>query len=92
MPTLSWTILLLTGLGLSGVLAFLYCASKSLHFHLELHDLMVEAHTIRNSQVKRLAELRGSDAWDSAELVIDPLMARAINAAEGGDGELKQAA
>ena len=94
-----WTNLLLIGIALGGGLAFFYGAARHLQFSLAVHDLRVNANALRVEQLKRLAILRGSDAWDSADLVMDPRTEHALMDIQSGNaniadenGDFKQAA
>jgi hypothetical protein len=91
--TSPWLILLLAGVGALGLLSFFYSAACVLLRNLEVHDLAVRAHTLRNTQLKRLAELRGSDAWEDAELVMNPGVEEALDGIGAeAQPELKKAA
>ncbi len=80
----TWIILLLTGIGIAGVMAFLYGASKHLLYNRDIHELAIQSHALRSNQIRRLAMLRGSEAWDSADLILDPSIARAVRDLTGG--------
>lgn len=68
-----------------GVATVFYSAAKHLLFELDVHALAVKSHELRNSQIKRLQQLRGLDGWDSAELVLDPGIEGAIEQIAQGE-------
>ena len=99
--TPTWDIMLIVLVALIGLASFFFSAAKHLIFEREIHNLAVDAHKLRHSQIKRLMELRGLDGWDSAELVMDPNIEIAVEHAAKGQAvegieldeeQLKQAA
>ena len=55
--SLPWTTLLIVSVALIGVASVFFSAAKHLLFELQVHDLAVKSHKLRNSQIKRLQEL-----------------------------------